>query len=83
MKLSHVVWDHPRWTGHGPMSDRMWSTGEGNVKPPQYSCFENPMNSMNRMKRQAHREVKKIIKTTEVKVRIISASKGETMQWNL
>ena len=27
-------------------SDRMWSTGEGNGKPPQYSCFENPMNSM-------------------------------------
>ena len=29
-------------------SDRMWSTGEGNGKPLQYSCFENPMNSMNR-----------------------------------
>ena len=27
-------------------SDRMWSTGEGNVKPLQYSCLENPMNSM-------------------------------------
>ena len=27
-------------------SDRMWSTGEGNGKPLQYSCFENPMNSM-------------------------------------
>ena len=27
-------------------SDRMWSTGEGNGKPHQYSCFENPMNSM-------------------------------------
>ena len=27
-------------------SDRMWSTGEGNGKPPQYSCLENPMNSM-------------------------------------
>ena len=26
--------------------DRMWSTGEGNGKPLQYSCFENPMNSM-------------------------------------
>ena len=24
----------------------MWSTGEGNGKPLQYSCFENPMNSM-------------------------------------
>ena len=29
-------------------SDRMWSTGEGNGKPLQYSCLENPMNSINR-----------------------------------
>ena len=29
-------------------SDRMWSTGEGNSKPLQYSCLENPMNSMKR-----------------------------------
>ena len=28
----------------------MWSTGEGNGKPPQYSCLENPMNSMKRQK---------------------------------
>ena len=27
-------------------SDRMGSTGEGNGKPLQYSCLENPMNSM-------------------------------------
>ena len=26
--------------------DRMWSTGEGNGKPLQYSCLENPMNIM-------------------------------------
>ena len=31
-------------------SDRMWSTGEGNGKPCQYSCLENPMNSMKRQK---------------------------------
>ena len=31
-------------------SDRMWSTAEGNGKPLQYSCFENPMNSMKRQK---------------------------------
>ena len=31
-------------------SDRMWSTGEGNVKPLQCSCIENPMNSMKRQK---------------------------------
>ena len=29
-------------------SDKMWSTGEGNGKPPQYSCLENPKNSMKR-----------------------------------
>ena len=28
----------------------MWSTGEGNGKPLQYSCLENPMNSMKRQK---------------------------------
>ena len=47
VKLSHA---------HGPTqygrvmerSDRMRSTGEGNDKPLQYSCLENPMNSMKR-----------------------------------
>ena len=29
-------------------SDIMWSTGEGNGKPLQYSHLENPMNSMKR-----------------------------------
>ena len=29
-------------------SDRMWSTGEGNGKPLEYSCLENPMNSVRR-----------------------------------
>ena len=29
-------------------SDRMWSTGEGNGKPFQYSCLENPKNNMKR-----------------------------------
>ena len=29
-------------------SDRMGSTGKGNGKPLQYSCLENPMNSMKR-----------------------------------
>ena len=31
-------------------SDKTWSTGEGNGKPLQYSCLENPMNSMRRQK---------------------------------
>ena len=29
-------------------SDKMWSTGEGNGKPLQYSFLENPMDSMKR-----------------------------------
>ena len=29
-------------------SDKTGSTGEGNGKPLQYSCLENPMNSMKR-----------------------------------
>ena len=36
-------------------SDKTWSTGEGNGNPLQYSCLENPMNSM---KRQKHRTLK-------------------------
>ena len=28
----------------------MWSTGEGDGKPLQYSCLENPMNSMKRQR---------------------------------
>ena len=39
-------------------SDRMWSTGEGNGKPLQYTCLENPMNSM---KRQNDRILKEIL----------------------
>ena len=31
-------------------SDRAWSTGEGNGKLLQYSCLENPTNSMKRQK---------------------------------
>ena len=36
-------------------TDRMWSTGERDSKPLQYSCLENPMNSM---KRQNDRTLK-------------------------
>ena len=31
-------------------SDKMWSTGEGNGKPLQYSCHENPISCMKRQK---------------------------------
>ena len=55
MKLSNVH----RATQDGRVmvegSDRMWSTGEGNGKPLQYSCLENPMNNM---KRQTDRTLK-------------------------
>ena len=35
----------------------MWSTGEGNGKPFQYSCLENPMNSMKRQEDRALKDV--------------------------
>ena len=38
-------------------SDRMWSTGEGNGKPLQSSCLENPMNSMKRQKDRTLKEL--------------------------
>ena len=34
----------------------MWSTGEGNDKPLQYSCLENPMDSMKRQKDRIMKE---------------------------
>ena len=55
MKLSHATQDG--WV-MVEGSDRMWSTGEGNRKPLQYSCLENPMNSM---KRQNDRILKEVL----------------------
>ena len=37
-------------------SDKMWSTGEGNGEPIQFSCLENPMNSMKRQKDRTLKE---------------------------
>ena len=34
----------------------MWSTGEGNGKPLQYSSLENPMNSMKKQKDRTPKE---------------------------
>src|SRR5574339_1032900 len=48
MKLSHARGATQDWWVMVERSDRMWSTGEGNGKPLQYSCLENPMNSMKR-----------------------------------
>ena len=53
-------------------SDRMWSTGEGNGKPLQYSCLENPMNSM---KRQDDRILK------EELPRLVGAQYATGDQW--
>ena len=48
MKLSHARGaTQDRWVVV-ERADRMWSTGEGNGKPLQYSCHENPMNSRKR-----------------------------------
>ena len=48
MKLSHACRATLDGRAMVERSDRMWSTGEGNGKPLQYSCLENPMNSMKR-----------------------------------
>ena len=53
-------------------SDRMWSTGEGNGKSLQYSCLQNPMNSM---KRQSDRILK------EELPRSVGAQYGTGDQW--
>ena len=37
-------------------SDKAWSTGEGNGKPLQFSCLENPRNSMKRQKDRTLKE---------------------------
>ena len=55
MKLSHARGANQDGRVMVERSDRMWSTGEGNGKPLQYSCLENPMNSM---KRQNDRTLK-------------------------
>ena len=48
MKLSHARGATQDGQVMVERSDRMWSTGEGNGKPLQYFCLENPMNSMKR-----------------------------------
>ena len=48
MKLSHARGTTQDGWVRVERSDRMWSTGKRNGKPLQYSCLENPMNSMKR-----------------------------------
>ena len=52
--------------------DRLWSTGEGNGKPLQYSCFENTMNSM---KRENDRIMKKELSS------LVGAQNATGDQW--
>ena len=72
VKLSHARGaTQDRWV-MVERSDRMWSTGEGNGKPLQYSCLENPMNSM---KRQNNRILKEKLS------RSVSAQYATGNQW--
>ena len=48
MKLSHARGATQDERVMVERSDITWSTGEGTGKPLQYSCLENPMNSMQR-----------------------------------
>ena len=72
MKPSHAC----RATQDGQViverSDRMWSPGEENGKPLQYSCLENPMNTM---KRQNNRILKEEI------ARSVGAQYARGDQW--
>ena len=56
--------------------DRIWSTGEGNGKPLQNSCLENPMNTMKRQKK------KKIYRTLKDELpRSVGAQYATGDQW--
>ena len=48
MKLSHARGATQDGQVMVERSHRMWSTGEVNGKPLQYSCLENPINNMKR-----------------------------------
>ena len=56
MKLSHARGATQDGQVIVERSDRMRSTGEGNGKPLQYSCLENPMNSMKRQNDRIQKE---------------------------
>src|SRR5574340_928056 len=47
MKLSHAHGATQDGQVMVETADRMWSTGEGNGKPLQYSCLENSIPSLN------------------------------------
>ena len=72
MKLSHASRATQDRRVMVERSDNMWSTGEGNGKPLQYSCLENPMNSR---KRQNDRILK------EELPRLVGAQYATGDQW--
>ena len=72
MKLSHALGATQDGRVMVERSDRTWSTEEGNGKALQYSCLENPMNSM---KRQNDRILK------EERPRSVSAQYATGDQW--
>ena len=72
MKLSHAHRTTQDVRVMVERSDRMWSTGEGNGESLQYSCLENPMNSM---KRQNDRILKEKLPT------LVSAQYASGDQW--
>ena len=56
MKLSHAHGATQDGRVMVERSDRMWSTGEGNGKPLQYSCLENLVNNMRRQNNRTLKE---------------------------
>ena len=56
MKLSHACGATQDGQVMVERSDKMGSTGEGNSKPLQYFCLENPMNSMKRQNERILKE---------------------------
>ena len=72
MKLSHARGTTQDGRVMVERFDGMWSTGEGNGKPLQYSCLEN---TMNRMKRQNDRILK------EELLRSVGAQYATGDQW--
>ena len=55
-------------------SDKMWSTGEGNGKPFQYYCLENPMDN-------TERQNDRILKEELPRMKGWSQSKNNTQLW--
>ena len=92
LSISVKLWAMPcRATQDGQVmvesSDKMWFTGEGNGKPLQYSCLENPMNSMKKQKdRTLKEELPNILleisgEITPEKMKRRSQSKNNTQLW--